>query len=83
MLALGIMAWDLVVRINDIPPYVLPAPGLVFATLIADWPLLWSSLLVTLDDDVRGFLLAGVGGIGLAVLFNQSRHSSTRSIPTR
>jgi hypothetical protein len=22
------------------PPYVLPGPGLVFRTLIADWPLL-------------------------------------------
>ena len=31
---------------QQFPPYVLPSPGLVFETLIADWPLLWSSLLV-------------------------------------
>ena len=27
VLAAGVAAWDLVVRINDIPPYVLPGPG--------------------------------------------------------
>src|SRR5687768_12088094 len=37
-LALGILAWDLMVRIKTIPPYVLPSPGLVFATLFSDWP---------------------------------------------
>ena len=48
-LAFGILIWDLVVRINDIQPYVLPSPGLVLRTLVSDWPLLWSSLLVTLS----------------------------------
>ena len=72
-LALGILAWDLVVRIKSIPPYVLPGPGLVFETLIADWPLLWASLLETLKTTFQGLLLALAGGVGLAVLFNQSR----------
>ena len=43
------------------------------ATLVADWSILWSSLLATLDHHVRGLLLAFVGGVGLAILFNQSR----------
>ena len=73
VLGLGIVAWDLVVRLNDLPPYQLPSPGLVFRTLIADWPILWDSLLVTVVTTFQGFLLAAVGGIGLAVLFNQSR----------
>jgi NitT/TauT family transport system permease protein len=73
VLALGIVAWDLIVRLNNLPPYQLPGPGLVFRTLIADWPVLWDSLLVTLITTFEGFLLAAVGGIGLAVLFNQSR----------
>lgn len=72
-LALGIIAWDLVVRVKSIPPYVLPGPGLVFETLVADWPILWSSLLVTLATTFEGLLLAIAGGVGLAVLFNQSR----------
>jgi len=72
-LGLGIVVWDQVVRINDIPPYVLPAPGLVATTLAADWTLLWNSLLVTLATTFQGLALALIGGIGLAILFNQSR----------
>jgi NitT/TauT family transport system permease protein len=72
-LALGILAWDLMVRIKTIPPYVLPSPGLVFATLFSDWPILGTSLAVTLLTTLQGFLLAVIGGVGLAVLFNQSR----------
>ena len=73
LLAFGVLIWDLVVRLKDIPPYVLPGPGLVFATLVSDWPVLSESLLVTLTTTLEGFLLALVGGIGLAVLFNLSR----------
>ena len=73
VLALGIVLWDLVVRINGIPPYILPSPGLVLSTLVTDWPILWSSLLATLETTLEGLALAVAGGIGLAVLFNQSR----------
>ncbi len=73
VLALGVLGWDLVVRIEAIPPYVLPGPGLVFATLWSDRALLFDSLLVTLTTTLEGFGLALLGGIGLAVLFNQSR----------
>jgi NitT/TauT family transport system permease protein len=72
-LALGLLAWDLVVRLKNLPPYVLPGPGLVFATLVDDWAVLSESLAVTLLTTFEGFLLALVGGVGLAVLFNQSR----------
>ena len=73
VLAAGITAWDLVVRINDIPPYVLPGPGLVFKTLIDDWNILSQSLLTTLWTTLEGFVAAAVGGIALALLFNQSK----------
>jgi NitT/TauT family transport system permease protein len=72
-LALGILAWDLVVRVKDIPPFILPAPGLVAKTLVSDWTLLWDSLVVTLVTTFQGLALALAGGIGLAILFNQSR----------
>jgi NitT/TauT family transport system permease protein len=73
VLVLGLLVWDLVVRAFAIPPFVLPSPGLVLSTLIADGGLLWQSLLVTLATTFEGFLLAAIGGIGLAVLFSQSR----------
>ena len=73
VLALGVVLWELVVRVGDIPPYVLPSPRLVFSNLISDWAVLSASLLVTLTTTLEGFLLAAAGGVGLAVLFNQSR----------
>ncbi|WP_371424143.1 ABC transporter permease [Tardiphaga sp.] len=69
----GIALWDLVVRIGDIPPYLLPGPLLVFQTLIADWPILSESLGVTLLTALEGFIAAAIGGIALALLFNQSK----------
>ena len=73
VLALGVLLWEVVVRAGDIPPYVLPSPWLVFSTLISDRTVLLASLLVTVTTTLEGFLLAAIGGIGLAVLFNQSR----------
>jgi NitT/TauT family transport system permease protein len=73
VLAAGIEGWDLVVRLNDIPPYVLPGPSEVFQTLINDWPVLSESLLVTLLTTLEGFVAAAFGGIALALLFNQSK----------
>ena len=73
VLALVIICWDLAVRVFAVPPFVLPSPGLVLATLISDAGLLWHSLLVTLTLTFEGFVLAAVGGIALAVAFSQWR----------
>ena len=73
VLALVVVAWQSAVSLFAIPSFVLPGPGLVLRTLVADGGLLWQSLLVTLTTTVEGFVLAAVGGIGLAILFSQSR----------
>jgi NitT/TauT family transport system permease protein len=73
VLAAGVALWEGLVRFYAIPPYVLPGPGAVFATLIGDWPVLSRSLLATLLTTLEGFVAAGIGGVGLALLFNQSK----------
>jgi NitT/TauT family transport system permease protein len=73
VLAAVIVAWALVVRLNNIPPYVLPGPGAVFRTLLADWQILSQSLVVTLLTTLEGFAAAACGGIALALLFNRSK----------
>jgi NitT/TauT family transport system permease protein len=70
---LAIGAWDLVVRMNEVPPYILPGPALVLQSLIKDWPTLWPSLLVTLRITAMALAAAIFGGVGLAVLFSLSR----------
>ena len=71
--ALAVGAWDLTVRLNQIPPYILPGPALVAQSLVTDWPTLWPSLLVTVRITAMALLAATVGGVGLAVLFSLSR----------
>jgi len=73
VLAAGLALWELVVRVNDIQPYVLPSPYVVLQTLIGDWTVLSESLGVTLLTTLEGFLAAAVGGVALALLFNQSK----------
>lgn len=73
VLAAGLAAWELAVRLGDIQPYVLPAPSLILQTMVVDWGVLWQSLLVTLLTTLEGFICAAVGGVALALLFNQSR----------
>lgn len=81
VLAAGLVLWQLVVTLNDIPPYVLPGPVLVLRTLFTDWAVLFESLVATLITTVEGFVAAAVGGIALALLFNQSRWIETALFP--
>lgn len=73
VLALGVAAWEFVVRIDHVPPYVLPGPSAVARTLFDDWPILSHSLLTTLLTTLEGFAAAAIGGIALALLFNASK----------
>ncbi len=66
-------SWDLVVRINGIPPYILPGPLLVAESLVNDWGTLWPSLVVTIEITVLALMVATFGGLLLAVLFAQSK----------
>ena len=81
VLAAGLLAWDIVVRVNDLPPYVLPGPGLVLKTLVADRGILTDSLLTTLWTTFEGFVAAALGGIALALLFNQSKWLEISLLP--
>ncbi|KJC47798.1 ABC transporter ATP-binding protein [Bradyrhizobium sp. LTSP885] len=71
--AAGLLVWELTVRAYGIQPYVLPSPLLVLKTLVADWPILAQSLGVTLLTTLEGFVAAAIGGVALALLFNQSK----------
>ena len=65
--------WDRFVVWNEIPHYIVPRPGLVLDTLLADWPVLSRALGVTLSITVMALAVAVAGGVGLAVLFALSR----------
>jgi NitT/TauT family transport system permease protein len=71
--AAALAAWEGYVRLRGVPPYILPAPSLIATTIAADWPLLWASLLTTLQTTLSGLGLAVLGGVLLAVLLSLSR----------
>ena len=70
---LALLAWDMVVRLNNIPRYILPGPLLVANAMVNDWGTLWPALLVTLRITFMALAVAVLGGVGLALLFAQSK----------
>lgn len=68
-----LLLWEAVIILKNVPEFVLPAPSRIAASLVDHWALLIGSLWVTLRVTLAAFVLALVGGVGLAVLFSQSR----------
>ncbi len=70
---LVVAGWEALVRLAEIPVYVLPGPLRIIGRLVEDWDTLFASLLVTLRITVMALAAAVIGGGGLAMLFAQSR----------
>jgi NitT/TauT family transport system permease protein len=66
-------SWEAVVRINHIPPYILPSPILVAHSLWTDGPSLLASLWITLRTTLAALATATILGLGLAIALAQSR----------
>jgi NitT/TauT family transport system permease protein len=81
VMTLTIWGWDRLVKVNEIPHYILPGPGLVLQTLVEDWGTLFPSLLVTLQITLMALLAAILGGVGLAILFAQSKFAEMSFFP--
>lgn len=74
VVALLVLAgWEELVRLNNLPPYILPAPSVIAASLWQDRAILSLSLLVTLKTTFAALGTAAVASLVLAVLFRQSR----------
>jgi NitT/TauT family transport system permease protein len=65
--------WEIAVRVNQVPHYILPAPSLVLHTLVAQWGSLWPSLWFTIQLTLMALGAAVVGGVLLAMAFALSK----------
>lgn len=75
-LMVGILAlagWELAVRLQGIPVYILPGPILIAKTMVSDWGTLSGSLWITLSISLAALSAAVVLGVSLSVLFAQSK----------
>jgi len=61
--AAGLALWELVVRLNEVPYYILPGPLLILKTLVRDWGTLYPSLLVTLAITGATLPVATMAGV--------------------
>jgi NitT/TauT family transport system permease protein len=68
-----LLLWEWVVAAEQIPPYILPPPSLIAASLWTDGPSLLGSLLVTLRVTLAALAAAALIGGAIALLFSVSR----------
>jgi len=69
----ALVAWELLVRAYEVPAYLVPAPSVIAKTLVADWPILGPSLVVTLKTTLAALAIAVLLGTLTSFLFVQSR----------
>jgi NitT/TauT family transport system permease protein len=65
--------WQWYVVAFNVPHYILPGPDRVVDALVKDWSTLWPALLITIQITLGALVIATIGGVGLAVLFAQSK----------
>ena len=64
--------WELIVRLRNVPLYILPPPSAIWTQLQRDWPLLLRHLQPTAIEAVGGFLIGNLVAVILATAFVHS-----------
>jgi len=72
LLGLGVLAWQVIATIQNVPDYLLPKPSLIWQTTIDERDLLLTNTWPTLRIVVFGFLISLSLGIVLAIAINYS-----------
>ncbi|HWE63805.1 MAG TPA: ABC transporter permease [Chloroflexota bacterium] len=73
--------WQFFVVWQNIGPYIFPRLDTTLASLRDNWPHIWSSLLITLEETAAGFVLANLLAIAGASLFVYSRTAERTLFP--
>lgn len=72
-LALGLLAWEVIVRLRDTPTWFIPKPTEIGRELVDSRALIWGHTWTTLQEMLLGLTLAFLLGILLAVTIASSR----------
>jgi NitT/TauT family transport system permease protein len=76
-----VLAWQLIITVNEIPQYILPGPIAVANSLYKDWGTLAPALWVTTQITLQALALALIGGVGIAIFLVQSKWIETAFYP--
>jgi ABC-type nitrate/sulfonate/bicarbonate transport system permease component len=60
LLAIMIVAWQLIVTWLQVPQFILPRPSAILLEIVNNWPIFWPEVLFTLRNVLLGFALAFV-----------------------
>ncbi len=72
-MVLIVVAWQAVIIVSGLPPYVIPSPRLAFGTLIDNWPRLERLSVETLSETATGYAIGAAVGFVLALVMGQFR----------
>lgn len=67
LIALLLLAWEAIVRLGEIPPWLLPPPSALPGVIIADRADLLRHTLVTAQEVLLGLVVATILGVAVAV----------------
>jgi NitT/TauT family transport system permease protein len=76
-----VVVWAAVVKLFDIPDYLLPAPQAVAARIVKEWALLWKNGVYTLMSVLTGFAAGVAIGVPLAFAIVLSRSMERIAMP--
>lgn len=62
---------ELLLRVFEVPHYVIPTPSLVAKSLINDFHIFWPHILVTLKELLIGYVVSAAVGMVMAALITQ------------
>ena len=64
--ALFVLTWQLIVRIFDIQPYLLPAPSEIWSVLVENADKVWDAMVVTGANALVGLVFGVIFGVALS-----------------
>ncbi len=70
LITLALTFWEISVRVQEIPIYILPAPSRIISTLTQNSYLYAQAALLTLAEALIGLMLGTLAGVGAATLLS-------------
>jgi NitT/TauT family transport system permease protein len=80
-IAIGIGAWEAIVTLLKVPPFIAPAPETVVATFVAKFGILMSNLWPTVVEAIGGFIIGNLFAVALATAFVHRKMLSETFFP--
>jgi len=68
-----IVAWEFLLPVLGVPPYIMPTPTAIAGVFVKQWPLLFSNLWPTAVESIAGFVIGNSVAILIAIVFVYSR----------